>query len=98
MLREAPLEWRSHSPVERDAARALQPEFDAAIGRLQAVLNAWYERNVAGKRALIDGARQLLDLEDGREAVDTVKRLQAQWKDIGPAPREQEQSSVARVS
>ena len=92
VLREAPLEWRSHSPVERDAARALQPEFDAAIGRLQAVLNAWYERNVAGKRGLIDSARQLLDLEDGREAVETVKRLQAQWKDIGPAPREQEQS------
>jgi hypothetical protein len=92
VLREAPLEWRSHSPVEREAARALQPEFDAAIGRLQSVLNGWYERNVSGKRGLIDSARQLLNLEDGREAVETVKRLQAQWKDIGPAPREQEQS------
>jgi hypothetical protein len=91
VLREAPLEWRAHSPVERDAARTLQAEFDASMLRLQAVLDAWHERNVSEKQGLIERARHLLNLEDGREAIDAVKRLQAQWKDAGPAPREQEQ-------
>jgi hypothetical protein len=92
VLREAPLEWRSHSPVERDAARALQVEFDASMQRLQAVLDGWHERNVSDKQQLIERARHLLNLEDGREATDAVKRLQAQWKETGPAPRDREQA------
>jgi Domain of Unknown Function (DUF349) len=92
VLREAPLEWRSHSPVERDAGRALQAEFDASLARLQETLDAWYERNVADKQTLIQKARHLLNLDDGREATDAVKRLQVEWKEIGPAPREREQA------
>ena len=92
VLREAPLEWRSHSPVERDAGRTLQVEFDATLARLQSTLDAWHERNVADKQTLIQRAQHLLNLDDGREATDAVKRLQAQWKDIGPAPREREQA------
>jgi Domain of Unknown Function (DUF349) len=92
VLREAPLEWRSHSPVERDAARALQVEFDASMRRLHTVLDAWHERNVSDKQELIQRARQLLNLEDGREATDAVKRLQAHWKETGPAPRDREQA------
>jgi Domain of Unknown Function (DUF349) len=92
VLREAPLEWRSHSPVERDAARPLQADFDASLKRLQAKLDAWHERNVADKQTLIQRAKHLLNLDDGREATETVKRLQAQWKEIGPASREREQS------
>jgi hypothetical protein len=34
----------------------------------------------------------LLALEDGREAVDSIKRLQAQWKDVGAAARDQERA------
>jgi uncharacterized protein DUF349 len=92
VLREAPLEWRSHSPVERDPGRALQAEFDASLARLQAALDAWHDRNVAEKQTLIQRAGHLLNLDDGREATDAVKRLQAQWKEIGPAPREREQA------
>ena len=92
VLREAPLEWRSHSPVERDAARPLQADFDASLKRLQAKLDAWHERNVADKQTLIQRAKHLLNLDDGREATETVKRLQAQWEEIGPASREREQS------
>ncbi len=91
VLREAPLEWRSHSPVERDAARSLQAEFDASLARLQAILDAWYQRNGSDKQALIEAARQLVNLEDGRAAVEAVKQLQARWKEIGPAARRDEQ-------
>jgi Domain of Unknown Function (DUF349) len=91
VLREAPQEWRRHFPVERAPGRELQREFDAAIGRLQERLAAWYAGNAAQKQALIQRAGELLSLEDGREAAETVKHLQAQWKDVGPAARDQEQ-------
>ena len=92
VLREAPLEWRRHFPVERAAARELQKEFDAAIGRLRGRLAAWHASNAEEKRLLIRRAAGLVDLPDGREASDTVKRLQAQWKELGAAAPDQDQS------
>jgi hypothetical protein len=92
VLREAPREWRQHSPVERAAGRAVEAEFDAAMGRLQGRLDAWQAQNVVEKKSLIERAQQLLGKEDSREATDGVKRLQALWKEVGTAPRDQEQS------
>ncbi len=92
VLREAPQEWRRHSSVERDAGRTVQVDFNAAMERLQTKLAGWHAQNVAAKQSLITRARHLLTLEDGREAIETVKRLQIQWKETGSAPREQEQS------
>ena len=90
VLREAPLEWRRHFPVERAVARELQKEFDAAIGRLQGRLEAWHASNAEGKRSIIRRAAGLVDLQDGREATEAVKRLQAQWKELGAAAPDQE--------
>ena len=90
VLREAPLEWRRHFPVERAVVRELQREFDAAIGRLQGRLETWHASNAEGKRALIRRAAGLVDLQDGREATEAVKRLQAQWKELGAAAPDQE--------
>jgi Domain of Unknown Function (DUF349) len=92
VVSEAPREWRRYFPVEREAGRTDQEKFDEALGRLQARLDAWYERNVADKQSLIKRARYLLTQEDSREAIDAVKRLQALWKDTGPAPGAQSQS------
>ena len=91
VLREARQEWRQHFPVDRAAGLAVQEEFDASLGRLQARLDAWYAQNVAEKKTLIQRAQALLAKEDGREAMDAVKRLQLLWKDVGTAPRDQEQ-------
>jgi hypothetical protein len=92
VLREAPQEWRRYFPVERDLGRPVQQEFDASMGRLQAKLDAWYQRNAEDKQTLIKRARHLLAQEDSRDAIDAVKRLQSQWKETGPASREQQQS------
>jgi Domain of Unknown Function (DUF349) len=91
VLREAPQEWRRYFPVDREAGRAVQGEFDAAMARLHALLGAWHERNAEQKQSLIKRARHLLTLEDGREAIDAVKRLQSQWKETPPGPRDQDQ-------
>jgi hypothetical protein len=92
VLSDAPKEWRRYFPVDREAGRAAQEEFEGSMGRLQAKLDAWHERNVADKQSLIKRARHLLTQEDSREAIDAVKRLQVLWKETGPAPGAQSQS------
>jgi hypothetical protein len=92
VLREAPQEWRSHSPVDRDAVRAVEVEFHQALDRLRAILNGWYERNATDKRALIVQARHLSTSDDTAAAIDGMKRLQLQWKDTGPVQHAQSQA------
>jgi len=92
VLKEAPQEWRRYFPVDRDAGRAVQEGFDGSMGRLQAKLDAWHERNAADKQSLIKRARHLLTQEGGREAIEAVKRLQMLWKETGPVPGAQSQS------
>jgi hypothetical protein len=91
VLREARQEWRRYFPVDRGAGLAVQEEFDAALGRLQERLDAWYAQNVADKKSLIQRAQHLRAKEDSREAVDAVKRLQLLWKEVGAVPRDQDQ-------
>ncbi len=92
VLREAPREWRSHSPVDREAGRTIQVEFDQAMDRLRAILTAWYERNEAEKRTLIAQARHWSTAEDTTQAIDAVQQLHVRWKETGPASREQAQA------
>ena len=92
VLREAPREWRSHSPVDRDASRPAEIEFQQAMDRLRAMLSAWYERNEAAKKSLITQARHLSTLDDTTQAIDSVKRLNVLWKETGPVPRDRSQA------
>ena len=86
-LHEAPQAWRRIGPVARRAIREAEAEFEAILGRLRSRFEAWQEQNAADKRSLIERASALVDKADGREAVDGAKRLQQQWREIGPAPR-----------
>jgi hypothetical protein len=92
VLREARQEWYAISPVNRAALREIEAEFEAALERLQARLEAWHAQNVAAKQALIERAQAVLTVEDQRGILDALRSLQQQWKSIGPAPRGQEQS------
>jgi hypothetical protein len=91
VLREAPQEWRSHEPVDRDASRSADTDFHRTLARLRERLAAWHSRNAADKEALLAEARGLAAIEDAAQAVDVVKRLQAQWKETGPVPPPQSQ-------
>ncbi|HVN98443.1 MAG TPA: DUF349 domain-containing protein [Steroidobacteraceae bacterium] len=92
VLREAREEWRAHSPVERAANKPVEQDFNAALARLQARLDAWHAENAAAKQALIDRAQALLDAPGSHDPLAALKQLQQQWKQISPAAREQEQA------
>lgn len=92
VLREAPQEWRSHTPVDRDAGRPLDTEFFGALDRLRAKVASWHAGNVSDRLALIARASQLAASPDVFQAIEEAKRLQAQWKTIGPVPHAQSQA------
>ncbi len=92
VLREAAEEWRRAGPVDRDAFKAIQTEFSAALARLRARLEAWQSQNAAARESLIQRAQALAIQEDNRAAVEAIKALQRQWQEIGPAPRQRERA------
>ena len=90
-LRETKDEWRSCSPVDRQAGKQQQDAFTALTASLQGRLDGEYARNVKQKESLIERTRQLLASEDSRKAIDAAKHLQQQWQTVGPVPREVDQ-------
>lgn len=92
VLREAPQEWRSHSPIDPKANHPIEIEFHLSMERLRKIRKAWWDRNEAAKRALIAQAQHLATAEDAASALDEVKRLQASWKETGPLSRNKSQA------
>jgi exonuclease SbcC len=84
-------EWRSYSPTERTANKPVQQNFDSALDAIRGKLNENLQQNAQLKQQLIDQVKQLTDQQDNRQAVEDVKRLQAQWKLAGLASRKDEQ-------
>lgn len=87
-LREARQLWRQHSPVDPGDAEALQTMFNVLTATLQDRLDAEYARNVKEKKSLIARVQGLLQSSDTRKAIDEAKRLQEQWKSVGPVSRD----------
>lgn len=86
--------WQATGPVPRDAGRELGRRFRAAcnafFGRRREDLaerkKVWTE-NLARKEALCERAEALAESTDWDNAAAELKRLQAEWKTIGPIRR-----------
>jgi hypothetical protein len=87
-VREARQLWREHAPVDPAAAEQLQGRFNELTTSLQGRIDAEYARNVKEKKSLIERARALAGSPETRKAIDEVKRLQEQWKGVGPVSRD----------
>ncbi|NJD32977.1 MAG: DUF349 domain-containing protein [Gammaproteobacteria bacterium] len=87
VLAEARREWREYAPVDQSVVKSLQARFHELIGGLQKRLDAEFARNLEARRALVARAAELATAGDARAATDEVKRLQQDWKSVGPVPR-----------
>jgi hypothetical protein len=83
--------WQETGPVPRDAARDLAQRFRTACNTfftqrrddLMAKKKEWNE-NLARKEALCERAETLAESTDWDAAASELKKLQADWKTIGP--------------
>jgi hypothetical protein len=101
--RELQAEWQAVGPVPREAAREL-------FQRLRTASNAFFARrredlssrrkvwteNLARKEALCARAEELAASTEWDAAAAEIKRLQADWKTIGPVRRKQSDAVWAR--
>ena len=83
--------FRGYSPVDRGAHKDTQQRFHDICDRIYAHLKDEFDRNLNQKRALIEQAEAEVETEVLADAIETVKQLQQQWKDVGITPRNADQ-------
>jgi uncharacterized protein DUF349 len=93
-IKKLQAEWKSIGPVTRGQEKAVWERFRAACDRFFTRRHAdlaqrktvWAE-NLAKKDALIAKAEALQESTDWEAAAAEIKRLQAEWKSIGPVKK-----------
>jgi hypothetical protein len=93
-LRELQGEWQQSGPLPRDAARDLAQRFRTACNQffsrrredLTSRKKVWTD-NMAAKEALCARAEELAESTEWDTASVEMKRLQIEWKAIGPVRR-----------
>ena len=93
-LRELQASWQESGPLPRDAARDLAHRFRTACNQffsrrredLTSRKKVWGD-NMAAKDALCERAEALAESTEWETASVEMKRLQAEWKTIGPVRR-----------
>jgi hypothetical protein len=88
--------WKSVAEAPRAQAQALWHRYRQAADPVQARLREFFsQRNeerkghLEKKLALIARAEQLADSTDWIKTADELKKLQAEWQQIGPVPRQE---------
>jgi hypothetical protein len=93
-MRELQEEWQASGPLPREAARDLAHRFRTACNQffsrrredLTSRKKVWTE-NLAAKEALCARAEALAESMEWDTASVEMKRLQAEWKSVGPVRR-----------
>jgi hypothetical protein len=76
--------WNEAGEVDREVYRSVNKQFNELLAPLKQTLQTHYQQNITAKEALISSAESLLE-QDTQTAVEQVKQLQQQWKNIGYA-------------
>jgi hypothetical protein len=82
--------------VQRDKAEETWKRFRAACDRFFDARTVHFDKldeergaNLKAKELLCERVEALKDAPDAEEALGVVKELQAEWKQTGPAPKDQ---------
>ena len=93
-LKKLQAEWQAIGPVPRAETRIVWKRFREACDRFFSRRNAdlaqrkeTWSGNQAKKEALIARAEELADSKDWDRTAAEIRRLQAEWKTIGPVRR-----------
>lgn len=78
--------WRDSPRVSREAARGLSDRFKAAVDAVFARREADRTERLQALQPLVTSAEALTRAPDPVLAAEAMKRLQAQWKEIGGVP------------
>lgn len=82
--------WNKTGEVDRSEYQRLQKLFRDTISPIKNAIKSFHDTNNVNKQSLIKKAQQQLLNEDIFQAIENVKQLQKEWRDIGFAGSRQE--------
>jgi len=82
--------WQQAGEVDREQYQKLFKQFKNIIQPIKNSIKIFHDANGTKKEALIVQAEQQLIVEDNFQAIENVKKLQQQWRDVGFAGSHQE--------
>jgi hypothetical protein len=98
-IRELQLQWRESADVPRAQGETLWRRFKAAHDEVWTRCEAHFaaearrrQENLATKTVLCERAEGLADRTSWVQTAEEIKRLQAEWKTVGPVSRGQEKA------
>ncbi len=93
-LRELDARWKQAKEAPKDQAEALWTRFKAAREQVKSRTDAFFAKqaeelagNLKKKEALCEKAAGLAESSDWLKTAEELRKLQAEWKEIGPVPR-----------
>jgi hypothetical protein len=102
-LHEIQERWKAVAEAPRAQAQALWHRYRQAADPVQARLREFFahrneerKTNLEKKIALIARAEELADSTDWIKTADELKKLQAEWQQIGPVPRHETKTTWKR--
>lgn len=89
--------WRQVADVPRERGQAVWERFKAAHDRVRPQCEPVFadqqqqlERNLARRAAIVEEAERLSESSDWLKTAQRLTALQAEWKTLGPAPRQEQ--------
>lgn len=83
-------QWKKFAPVPQKQVAALQGRFNDVLKSLRNARRKTLQAHAMRKKQLVQQAEALLEAEDLPAALQEAKRLQKEWKQVGPAPHKDE--------
>jgi len=83
-------QWNNAGEVDRNQYKKLQQQFKNSISPIKSAISAFHLSNTTEKQDLITKAETLLASDDVLAAIESAKKLQQQWREVGFAGNHQE--------
>lgn len=91
LLSDSEKDWKSHAPVEQSKIRSLQKRFYETVNQLRKLRKSKLSVSAKQKQELVGKALELSKNDDNKHAMNEAKRLQQEWKKIGPTSYREDQ-------
>ena len=91
LLSDSEKDWKSYAPIEQSKIKNLQKRFYETVNQLRKLRKSSLSVSAKQKQELVKQAIELSKNDDKKHAMSEAKRLQQEWKKIGPTSYREDQ-------
>jgi Domain of Unknown Function (DUF349) len=91
LLSESEKSWKAYAPIEQSKIKSLQKRYYGTVNQLRKLRKHKVADSAKQKQELVRQAEELATHEDNKLAMNEAKRLQQEWKKIGPTSYREDQ-------